>query len=255
MPNQEPIDGFGKFEGSLLHLASDIIGKRVTENKEKLDEIVRNHLFRLEGPTSLDTHLSARERAFFQIFYGFTEILGSIEELSDLEVYVKRFPYSGTRVTRPRFLKHLIGAYLNEVYVLKLRLDSYLNVIVKLYKKDGTVLEIEENIRPLRELVSTAFKDVVKVRGRHIHEARYTDPDLDRLTALELLTILDKLSTYQGVFTYKDVFDIEYRTIRRKWTKIIRDNNERIETLRKSFFDRLYGILADDNGNLWLPTR
>jgi hypothetical protein len=69
--------------------------------------------------------LTRSEQIGMDLFAGFNEISHSYDTLLDIEVYVARFPYANTRITRSGHLRFIIEAYLHESYTLGERLKTY----------------------------------------------------------------------------------------------------------------------------------
>jgi len=69
--------------------------------------------------------LTRSEQIGMDLFAGFNEISHSYDTLLDIEVYVARFPYANTRITRSGHLRFIIEAYLHESYTLVERLNDY----------------------------------------------------------------------------------------------------------------------------------
>jgi len=151
------MDGFEKFQTSIHQVSLGLIKPVTMQQEEELVEVIRNHLFKRKGPTVLLEKLSIQEQAFQKVFYGYIEIAHSLDSLQNVEIYIRRFPYSGTTVKKVRYLQFIIEAYLHEIYILNVRLISYLNSIVRIYKKteyEGKAVSVS---RIMSKSVSTAL--------------------------------------------------------------------------------------------------
>ena len=184
---------------------------------------------------------------------GFREIANSYYCLLDIEIYIGRFPYNKTGISKTRHLSYHMENYLNEIYILRERLNAYLKKIGRLYKGDPSHETILKKIEPLFALVNKSLKDIIDTRCSHVHKIRFHSEDLDRLSSLELLSTL--LSTHgNNELTFiKNFFNLEYRTIRRKFKIVIKNNNKQIKILLDACFDVLYEIVTDQQGNIKYP--
>jgi hypothetical protein len=139
--------------------------------------------------------------------------------------------------------------YLNEIYILRERLKSYFTIIGRLYKKDPSHKNILKKTRPLFTVVHESFKGIIETRGSHVHRTRFYDEDLDRLSSQEFLSDHGN----DELIFIKNLFKFEYRTVRRKLKKTIKNNNKQIRILLDACFDVLYEIVTDQRGNIKYP--
>jgi len=127
--------------------------------------------------------------SFFQkIFYGFTEISGAMESLKLAHTLISLAPPRSKRIKQDEYLKYHINAYLQEVYILKERLNIYATKLKRVYSKTNRGNLVPAKINPLFEIIKKAFESIVNTRGMHVHSYRYSDKDLDRLSSLFLIS-------------------------------------------------------------------
>ena len=124
-----------------------------------------------------------------KLFRPLNEIACSVESIENISVYVKIFPYSRYGVSKVSCLKYHVENYLNELYILKNRLISYLKIIDRSYSKSSIAKHVSETIFPLYSIVSKGMKNHIIIRGNHVHQNRYSDPEIDRLSTLELFSL------------------------------------------------------------------
>jgi hypothetical protein len=237
------IQGLERFQKDFAEVASKVINTIMENHKSEFEEVFINHFLDFDGPTEVARDMSKDEKFFSKAFYGFGEITKSYDCINDACIYIRRFPYNDTNISRVRYLRYNIESYLNEMYILKNRLIAYLKVIERSYKSTTKEDEVKSIIAPLYSIVSESLKGIVNVRGGHVHGTRYSDKDLDRLETIELVTIGD----YE---TYKNMFHNHYKGTRVKWVKTLKGNNEVVKKLLDFYFDELHRILFDDNGDL-----
>jgi hypothetical protein len=120
------IESFDKYRENLLSIVRKIATNiaKSKENNKKFEESVINEIF-FDKLTTIDQKFSPQDIFFGDLFYGFNEIFISFERLKDLEVYISRFPNTKTLIAKIDYLRFLIENYLNEMYLLKERLNKY----------------------------------------------------------------------------------------------------------------------------------
>jgi hypothetical protein len=124
-----------------------------------------------------------------KIFQPMGEIFNSLWAIENIAIYVRSFPYKRRGILPLNYLQYHIENYLNEIYILKTRLISYLNTLEKAYSKTKQGRIVAKKLKPLRLLVDTAFKAYTEKRGSHVHVSRFKDEDIDRLSTLQVLSI------------------------------------------------------------------
>lgn len=243
---QIQIDGYEKYKLALIKAVQPVILNRPDEEQKAVGEVLRNMLFDLDGPRHTSSKFSQTERLIGELFFDFTEITKSYLSLRDIEIYVRRFPYRDTDVSRSRYLRYHVENYLNEVYILQERLTKHLTIIERRYRKSQRIQEIKAKLDPLYKLVSLSLDGIISIRGSHVHRVRFSDEDTERLEIFELIDNADEpfLSGFHNM---------EYRKIRNKWLGLIKSNNNGIKKLLNIYCNNLYFAIFDERGNLILP--
>lgn len=223
------------------------------KHQTEFSQSILNSLLDDPGPRRLQRQATERELFYRRLFEGFSEIHSSLESMKNTEVYLRRFPFRGTRITLPSYLKYHVENYFNEVYILEQRVLSYLTKIGREYRRDSRHTEVLAATRPLFRLVDQSLKGIVNTRGRHVHERRYTDDDLDRLELMNLLTTnpngIEELAAV--LIPY---YRSEYRRIRSDWRSRIKKNNEVLIQLLDMCAEKLLPVLFSSNsGRLNYP--
>lgn len=215
------------------------------EEKIALGEVIKNHLFDLDGPKQVRNGPWTGERLYFsRIFYGFTEIFDSLEMLDDILFFTARFPYSNTRISRERYLQFLVEAYFGEVYILQERLKQYLRVIERLYKTDPNHSEIRKTCKNLQKLIADVLGGVLQVRNNHVHYSRFSEKGLDRLKSIGLLA-----NNTDGEFgqVMKMYYRSEHVKIRAEWRERVKTNNEAIRRLVDAVSKAIHRFVFDES--------
>jgi len=154
------MDEFEKFQ-SYLSKEFVVLTKPIVEQRmEELGKTFWNEIFDLKGKRAIDRKLSQEEAFFGKVFRGYIEICNSYNCLKDIQVYIGRFPYNDTSISKVAYLIYHIVNYMNEVYVLKERLSAYLTKIGRLYKNDQRHNEILKLTKPIFKIVDDVFSGV-----------------------------------------------------------------------------------------------
>ena len=186
-----------------------------------------------------------RSKAFLtKLFFGFMEISGTVEALKLSEVLISIAPPRSNKIKRDDYLRYHINAYLQEVYILKERLNSYATHLKRVYLKTEHNPHFERNAEPLFYLVKEGLANWIHTRGHHVHAYRYSDPALERLSAITLI------SNYQ--YDFVDAAAFEYKIVQRTWKNRIATNNQQTTKLLDLYFDRMYEAVTK-NGKVVVP--
>ena len=179
--------------------------------------------------------LPEKHRAIVDIFQEYTEVSEALEAVQDIKVYLARFPFSNTRVTRGRYLAHQVSIYLNEIYILRVRLTTLAKEVQNCLSSTPQKQITRPLIAPLFKVIKESFDGIEKTRGAHVHTRRFADDDMRRIGTLELLADhMDGASSLALVV---------YKNARRQWLTRIRDNEKAIDVLLDRYGDALWASL------------
>lgn len=211
--------------------------------RDELGEAIMNVVLG-SGPTVISKR-PTRKGTFVtnKIFRPMGEILDALWAIENIAIYVRAFPYKKQGISPLSYLQYHIENYLNEIYILKTRLISYLNTLEKAYSKTKQGRVTANKLKPLHLAVATAFKTYVEVRGSHVHASRFKDKDIERLATLHLLSI----SGDDFGRLMKDMFLSSYRTTRKKWAEKIEKDSTAIHKLLEFYFGELTKMLFQDS--------
>lgn len=239
--------GFERFQKAMIEAAKQQLKPAMEEHRDALAETLKNELLNLDGPRQLDRQIGTRDQFFGKAFRGFMEISKSLETLDDIAFYMSRFPFQRTRITRERYLQFHVESYFSEIYVLRERLKWYITMLERQYKRDPGLSNVQGRCKALTDAITKSLEGVVDVRRRHVHEVRFCDEGIDRLSTIALLSQgsddgVSKLMTEY----YRD----EHRKVKKIWCERIKANNKAIRELLNVFFDSLFPIAFDENSSM-----
>lgn len=182
-----------------------------------------------------------KDRLHDIIFYGFCEISNSWYILNDCEIYIGRFPFPKTKITKEGYLLFIIGAYYSELYILRERLNSYTIKISRAFKKRGFPF----NDEILKDMVTEPLKDVLGVRAHHIHKGRIEVNELGRLSMLASIIKQSSDKKFKGIANL--YYKLDYRKTRKEWKKLIIKNNIEVKKLLDAYFNELYPMVFNSD--------
>ena len=237
------MSGFVKFQSAIIEATRAHLRPLSEDDPEAFGEAIQNRILGLNGATGVNRSRTEKDQFIARTFLGFLEIANSLETLEDIAFYVSRFPFRKTRITPERYLRFHVEAWLANVYILQLRLTSYLKVVERQHKKDPHLPAIRGSFQDLEELLTKTLKGVVEVRGQRVHRVRFSDDDIDRLGYIELLThgSDDGFSRLMRLLHYS-----VHRKVKTAWKDRVVTNNKAIRELLDIFFDALFPVVFDE---------
>ena len=185
------------------------------------------------------------DSAFTAVYYGFTEIVNTFEALNLSELLLSLAPPRSRRIVKDEYLKYLVSAYLQDVYILKERLNSYATKVSRLYVRDKEAKAIMASLVPSFTTIAASFDGISSTRGAHVHAQRYSDKELDMLAQISLVNRLSK----------KSEFDLHegYKLVRAKWHSTVKSNNLITRQILDHYCDSLFEVVTK-YGKLVLPS-
>lgn len=242
--------GFNRFQKAMLEAATQHFKLLMEQHRDELGETIKNHLFDLDGPRQLNRRLGARDQYFGKLFRGFLEISKCLETLDDIHFYIRRFPFTGTRITPERYLQFHVEAHYAEMYVLRERLSRYVTFLRRQFRRDPNLANVAARCDAVMQGIENALRGVVALRGQHIHEFRFTDDGIDRLSTVSLLA---KGSDDALTALMKGYYGEQRREVKRTWAARTKTNLDAIRQLLDVLFDALFPIAFDQQGTLRYP--
>lgn len=224
-------NNFKKFEKLMADFSSEFITplyKKMQENNEMYTE-----------QTSVE----------FQIFKGYTEISTSYETLLLIEKFITIDPPDSEGINYSNYLNYHIHNYLQEMYILKERLNSYATIIQRRYSKVIDKEFLNSIMSSLFEIIKNSLHSITGegksgVRNTHVHLERFLDEEMKWLSSTTFLA------------QFHDEFKIEskkaYIDAKNKWYGLIQNNNVEVLKLLDTYFNTLFHILTID-GKIHLP--
>ena len=237
------------YSGMVIAASKKVVLPRANDKNDEFGKSLKNIVLGVEDKSKEEKKFSPYEHFISnKLFRPFNEISCSVESIENISIYVKTFPYSRYGVSKVSHLKYHVENYLNELYIFKNRLISYLKAIDRSYSKSSIAKHVTETIFPLYSFVSKSMKNYVVVRGNHVHQNRYSDSEITRLSLLELLSLEQNEPDKIIMRIYSDT----YKETRKKWTERISNAIEKIHTILDIYFKILIKAISK-NGVILIP--
>lgn len=186
-----------------------------------------------------EPHHLPTDTMFEEIFRGFTEIGDSMDTLEMLEELLKAPPSRRKAIRKDRYLKFLIGSYLQEMYILEQRMSGYGKKISRLYGAGSLPATI-------KEMVYTPLENLINVRGAHVHQRRFSDEHLDRLG---IFATLDHVGHKLG-----EHLEDEYFFSQVTWAQRVAKNNKVTRQIIDQYFTMIKPIITK-SGKIFIPKK
>jgi len=189
--------------------------------------------------------ISYADDKFFQaLMFGLYEIVSSYQCCEDIVQYLRRHPPGLNGITKFRYLRFIIEAYLQEMYILKERLGRFPGNLRSAAKKGS---EVHANLKlvsgELRQIVDSHLRGITGLRDQHVHSCRFSDGELSALSTLEVLV-------NRASVPLKGMYEVRFVGLRKKWQNSVRNNNEVIQRLLEGYAEVIYSAVFTKAGKL-----
>ncbi len=131
-------------------------------------------------------------------------------ELRDLEVYFRRFPYSGTPITRYGHLSNCCELYFSKFYQYKERLKKLFDAVGHAIGKSDL------DVGKLIKLLDKEFEAEMRERHSIHHRQRFEDAEISRVFLIESIISSDPAMADKG---WADEQRRAYRKAGKIWAK------------------------------------
>jgi hypothetical protein len=215
----------------------------IVNHLEKYNKIMADWITSVLAPHSEAIKISGtldlpNQKVVDIIFCGFTEISDTFESLEFSKKLLSVESPRSKKIAKEKYLKFVVNTYLQDVYILKERLNTYATQIQRMHKKMGRNDLANKHIEPLYKLVKDAFQNLVDIRGGHVHARRYTDVGLSQVSSFALVAKFDS--------KFENPHDSSLKDSKQEWKNRIQKNNKETEKLLNEYFEELLYVVAAD---------
>ena len=241
-----------KFDLALNKAFNKYVSPLLDSKEEEFNVAFANRILNLKGPTTIKTDPSPERKWLAQISIKAFEIFTAYEFLLDTEIYIRKFPYPKTRIGKTRYVKSIFGNYLNNIYMVRVRMDVLLDILKKRYgkklpesKRTQALLKI---IDKLKKLISSHFDEIQTIRGAHVHLEEFYDTDLDRLLYIEIF--IHNNPNFSHLPYIENYFETEFKRVRKAKIAEIKEFNKETAKILDIYFEYIYHIVFDNDDEL-----
>ncbi len=187
---------------------------------------------------------------FIKISYSFFEIRDSLDRLTKISKYISWSPNTKNINYRYDMLRYHYENYCHELYILKQRLNAFLNIIKKLYKNEVNFDDACSEFSKLYTTISKTMNDFVQERSLHVHERRMSNPEIKNYSLLSYL-LNEDFEKYPGL--QNAFFQDDYKKLKKEYTKIVKERNLIIDNLVDKIFSNINSIILVENTYIAKP--
>jgi len=220
------------------------LGERMAALLRRIDENrLREALER--GETFDLPDLTEREWFYREVAWHFWEVRASVQALREIPAYLRYFPKYKTwtkhGITAGRYLRYHVERYLEENYILQLRVKAFLDWLAGRLTGAGQQ-DDADRVATIKKKFVAVMKQHAKTRGMHVHRERYSDEWLWWIGAAELAGRDDPhLATFA---------DHLCGLVRAVWRRRIRENNTAVELRLDVVFAEIGPLIFPDWGDV-----
>jgi len=195
----------------------------------------------IEGisPKPIPLGLTKEELFYRDVFWHFGEIKKSLETLEYIPIFINSFrkskAYGEAGITTTIYLRYHIEHYLQENYILLVRVRTFMSWLSRRFKKERRTRE-SLFVSKLKDVFEDAMKNLKLARGYHVHQARYDDNVLNISTLFEIVSSSDEEET-------KVLATLSYKRAKEEWGERIKNNNQTLKESLDMIFEGLIPIV------------
>lgn len=184
-----------------------------------------------DGPAEFrfDAEIEKRHAVIMRYF----SLLQTPSELRDLEFYFRRFPYSGTPITRYAHLSNCCELYFSRFYQYKERLKKLFEAVREAVGKHG--LAIGKFIK----LLGKEFEPEIRERHSIHHRERFEDLEISRLFLIENAILSNPERVGKG---WEQEQKRYYRIAGARWAKRCLTQSDRLDTFTEAVAEALLKV-------------
>lgn len=228
---------------------TEILKKEIEKNKDKFGKEFFDNFFNAKPKKSVRNKISFKEDfLIYKLFYPISEIQKSIDVINITASFIRTKNIILKRLPKKNYYEYHISNYFNELYIIRERLVSFINIIKKVYKTERNSIQIINELNDLKEQTIIGFKTYCKIRGEHIHGKRFNDNDLSDLNYFELLIKNNR----KLKITIGDLINSQYVVIANKWYRKTVIDRKNLYSFFDLYFNKISQIILE-NGKIRIP--
>lgn len=213
--------------------------QRLSSDEERKKEINKSLVDDLIGVSDgasdavLSDSVDLARGAFFR---SFLDLKSGLLRMQQAEYLFRRYPWHGTRISKSDHLYFVACAYLQEVYIVRCRLDQTLKLMNRCGKRHFSTQSIESEIHAIIRKYDKVMEPLSSLRGLHVHRSDFSDRNLSRVRMLELFEDAEWLPERNNLYTDS------VREVRKVWMKRVKRDKVVLDAFMESVFERYSSI-------------
>lgn len=227
-----------KFLNLMIKWVSTLTPKPDSPESAELGRALVNRILDLPGPRSLVRKSSKSETEWAKIFGAVLDMSGSLVRMELAQEYIKgmRLPGVHPRSTSGVAirLQYHFEKTIDESYIVQNRLLRISDILRRRARTDERVRAKLDSAKVC--IITMPMSELTRVRGLSIHESRFEDPRVARISMLELLAKNDHLKK-----PLSHMLRTEFRVKRRQ----VLNDSEQIRTGLLAMVDSYFGHIHD----------
>jgi hypothetical protein len=214
---------------------SEIIEKNFTKvgvNLAKKFKPVKDKFVLTKGFTD-------NEAAKNLLFHKWFEINEVNNNIKNCLVYLRSFKYY-PKISKTQHLKFIFSSYLNEIYILQIRIEDYkkrIERVLRKVKNDEKYEALMKELNNIIEKIRLTLKNIITVRGSVIHVENYDDKDINEIAGYEYMVESQKMKLY-NLFLKSEI-----SKLKTKYLNAMKSNQKVIDELIEEFMGKVNEIL------------
>lgn len=238
--------GLDRFGSAVAETGADALQRVLSESPALPEGWGQHIMFGGPRPTrGVPPKLSGEERFAIDLLQKFSEVSNSWESLNSIYHMIRRAPTAAMQVEPTRYLRLLMEAWLNETYILRERCNVLLAFLDRSYRSDPSAAKVKAITREVKKKVASAFTGVARVRSSHVHQVRYDDDDLLRLSTLLVLASQNEI--------YRTHLRAATKAVRSAKATWLKERNLEVRHFLDRYFDSLHEIVFSNDGGTKFP--
>lgn len=168
------------------------------------------------------------------LFKRYTEISDAIDNLDLCLGFIKGRMPRKKGLKLDAYLSYHVTFYIQEIYILNERLESYAKTIMRRRKRLGEPVDVASYDLVLAR-VRAALSDIVRLRGSHVHDRAFSD---DKMRGLSLYSFMVNHAPDAG--KWSEHLKDEYADIKRYWVAKLGQNEIELKRLLDQYFEFIH---------------
>ncbi len=235
-----------EFRAKVLGAGHEILRRAVAEGALELRVKSLRPGLEVESPFNLSLKRTREEQYVERLQTVTTEVTDSFDAMRHVQTYLARFPFSSDVVPYSAYIRYHLEAFLNEAYILRCRMNIFTTFLAREFRQGPQASRIKSAVEHVQEETKRLFDPLSSVRGKHVHGARYNDPELQQLMVWEMFAPKLQGDASAELAECAD-------TVRTSNFEFVKQINDGLQDKLDQFFDFFSGLVFTATGDIRYP--